>query len=404
MVLRKLDEHTSLECDVLCAHLPHVQARIAAQAAKQEADAATARPRRGVSGSEARMSAALGSAVLGDAASTVEAAARAKRLGDMLETAQLQSALLESALDAKRIERKAVREIDDEGAALGMYYSILRRLVPRSVLVELLTPHVSCLSAALVEGASSSVGADSTKPGSPVSTFREVCALTAARGLRVFVARLTLACWAVGAATPAASAAAREARRIEGQQRRRFSSSRLSRSIRWWHRRRCWCWCWRWDWGALVPTLWQAAGGLRGAADARVHSLQEESGACRRHRCNPIARAPSPCRQTRAWSRYCRWERAVCCPAAAIVIVSHSWGSSATPGSRTGVKGAAEQAEGWGGAPCWDEQATAACSRSWNTARSYWGAQYSHSQWWWHEGSHWDVNVCHRQHQAHSSP
>jgi len=175
VVLRKLDEHTSLECDVLCAHLPHVQARIAAQAAKQEAGAATARPRRGVSGSEARMSAALGSAVLGDAASTVEAAARAKRLGDMLETAQLQSALLESALDAKRIERKAVREIDDEGAALGMYYAILRRLMPRSVLVGLLTPHVSCLSAALVEGASSSVGADSTKPGSPVSTFREVC-------------------------------------------------------------------------------------------------------------------------------------------------------------------------------------------------------------------------------------
>ena len=79
---------------------------------------------------------------MGDAASTVEAAARAKRLGDMLETAQLQSALLESALDAKRIERKAVREIDDEGAALGMYYAILRRLVPRSVMIKL-TPHVS---------------------------------------------------------------------------------------------------------------------------------------------------------------------------------------------------------------------------------------------------------------------
>lgn len=123
VVLARMEEHTALECEVLCAHLPHVQARIASEAAKKEADALAAQQRgsrRGVGGriGSARLAAGLGAAVIGgsDAAA---AAAASRRLGDMLETAQLQSALLESALDAKRLERKATREIDQEDRALG---------------------------------------------------------------------------------------------------------------------------------------------------------------------------------------------------------------------------------------------------------------------------------------------
>ena len=135
IVLRDMDRHTSLDCEVLCAHLPHVQERVALEAARKQAQeqiqalegpAGGARRGRGARRgngrpngprSEAQLSAALGAAALGTGASI---RASERRLGDLLETAQLQSALLESALGSHRVER-AVARVDEEGEELGTF-------------------------------------------------------------------------------------------------------------------------------------------------------------------------------------------------------------------------------------------------------------------------------------------